>query len=205
VLGKRLPDDRETRAVKGTPMDQRLAQMLEPTVEAMGYELVRVRLSGARRKTLQIMAERPDGTMDVDACADLSRAVSALLDVEDPIDGEYALEVSSPGIDRPLTRLKDFTRWSGHLAKLELSEMIDGRRRFKGMLEGEENGEVLIRVEIEGGETETVRLPFAGLADARLVLTDALIEEDKRRAKARLEAMANEERSSTPNGSGDGS
>ncbi len=160
---------------QATPFDQRLEALLAPTVEAMGFEIVRVRLSGATRRVLQIMAERPDGTMSVDDCADLSRAVSAALDVEDPIDGEYTLEVSSPGLDRPLTRLKDFVNWAGYEAKLELSAAQDGRRRFKGRLRGVEGDSILLDAMGEGGQWETMGLPFAGLAEARLVITDDLL------------------------------
>jgi ribosome maturation factor RimP len=153
-------------------IDRRLAAIVQPTIEGMGYELVRLRLMGGRRATLQIMAERPEGWIEVEDCARISRAVSAVLDVEDPIEGEYVLEVSSPGIDRPLTRLKDFERWAGYEARLETSEAIDGRRRFRGVLAGVEDGEVL--VEIPEG---TIGLGFDLLADAKLVLTDALIAE----------------------------
>jgi ribosome maturation factor RimP len=153
------------------PLDRRIADIIAPTVEALGFALVRVRVMGGRRQTLQVMAERPDGRMEVDDCADLSRALSALLDVEDPIDREYTLEVSSPGIDRPLTRLDDFERWKGWTARLETDELIGGRKRFKGDLVGIEGDQVL--VEIEEGE---IALPFAALSDAKLVLTDDLIE-----------------------------
>lgn len=154
------------------PVDRRIAELIRPTVEGMGFELVRVRQMGGKRITLQIMAERPDGRMEVDDCADLSRALSAVLDVEDPIDREYALEVSSPGIDRPLTRLVDFDRWKGWVAKLETDELIGGRKRFKGELTGVEGEDVLVKLD----EGEDVRLPFPALTDAKLVLTDALIE-----------------------------
>jgi ribosome maturation factor RimP len=153
------------------PLDRRIADIITPTVEALGFTLVRVRVMGGKRQTLQVMAERPDGRMEVDDCADLSRALSALLDVEDPIDREYTLEVSSPGIDRPLTRLDDFDRWKGWTARLETDELIGGRKRFKGELVGIEGDQVL--VEIEEGE---IALPFAALSDAKLVLTDELIE-----------------------------
>jgi ribosome maturation factor RimP len=154
------------------PVDRRIAEVIRPTVEGMGFELVRVRLMGGKRITLQIMAERPDGRMEVDDCAALSHALSAVLDVEDPIDREYSLEVSSPGIDRPLTRPVDFERWKGWIAKLETDELIDGRKRFSGALEGLDGDEVLIA--LDGGTQ--ARIPFAALADAKLVLTDALIE-----------------------------
>ncbi|MEM9783474.1 MAG: ribosome maturation factor RimP [Pseudomonadota bacterium] len=162
--------------VAKAPIDQRLAEIIDPTVQAMGYGLVRLRLMGGKRSTLQIMAERPDGTMEVEDCARLSRAVSAVLDVEDPIQGAYTLEVSSPGIDRPLTRLEDFDRWEGFEARLETDELIEGRKRFKGILAGVEDGEVL--VEIEEG---TIGLDFGWLAEAKLVLTDDLITESLRR------------------------
>jgi ribosome maturation factor RimP len=151
-------------------IDRRIAALIAPTTEAMGFRLVRVRLMGGKRITLQIMAERPDGRMEVDDCAELSRALSALLDVEDPIDREYALEVSSPGIDRPLTRPEDFETWAGWVAKLETDELIDGRKRWKGVLRGVADG--LVRVETDTGEAT---VPFDALSDAKLVLTDELI------------------------------
>ena len=160
-----------------TPLDRRIAGIIRPTVEAMGLELVRVRVMGGKGVTLQIMAERPDGTMEIEDCATLSRELSVLLDVEDPIDREYNLEVSSPGIDRPLTRLADFETYAGHEAKLETADMIDGRKRFKGVLLGLEDGRIKIRVEALGDAL----LDFEDLADAKLVLTDALIEESLRR------------------------
>ncbi len=156
--------------VAKAPMDRRLASIVTPTIESMGYELVRLRYMGGRKPTLQIMAERPDGGIEVEDCARISRALSAVLDVEDPIEGEYSLEVSSPGIDRPLTRLKDFAAHAGDLAKLQTAELIDGRKNFKGTLRGTEGEDVLIEIE-EG----TIGLPFDWLTDAKLVLTDALI------------------------------
>jgi ribosome maturation factor RimP len=160
-------------------IDRRLAAIVTPTIEGLGFELVRLRLMSGRRAVLQIMAEKPEGGIEVEDCARISRAVSAVLDVEDPISGEYTLEVSSPGIDRPLTRLKDFDRYAGYEARLETSEMIDGRRRFKGMLAGVQDGEVL--VEIPEG---TIGLAYDMLADAKLVLTDALIAESLAGRKA---------------------
>ncbi len=153
-------------------IDRRIAAIVTPTIESLGFELVRLRLMSGKRMVLQIMAERPDGGIEVEDCAKISRQVSAVLDVEDPISGEYVLEVSSPGIDRPLTRLKDFETWAGYEAKLETVELIDGRRRFKGVLQGVEDGEVLIEIP-EG----TIGLDYDMLADAKLVLTDALIAE----------------------------
>ena len=160
-------------------MDRRLAEIITPVIEGMGFELVHVRFMGGKTKTVQIMAERPQGGIEVDECADISNAVSATLDVEDPIEDAYTLDVSSPGIDRPLTRLKDFETFEGYEAKLETQEMIDGRKQFKGTLAGVEGDEVLINVE-EG----TIGLQFDWLADAKLVLTDELIREMLRQRKA---------------------
>ena len=160
-------------------MDRRFAEIITPVIEDMGFELVRIRLMGGKTETVQIMAERPEGGIEVDDCARISTEVSAVLDVEDPVSDAYTLEVSSPGIDRPLTRLKDFATFEGYEAKLETSEMIDGRKRFKGMLAGVEGDEVLINVE-EG----TIGLKFDWLSDAKLVLTDELITEMLRQRKA---------------------
>lgn len=164
-------------------MDRRLSEILTPVIEGMGFEVVRIRLMGGMAKTLQIMVDRPDGGIEVDECALISTAISAVLDVEDPLEDAYALEVSSPGIDRPLTRLKDFETWEGYEARLETTEVIDGRRRFKGVLAGIEGDEVLINLE-EGAETLTVGLNFDWLSDAKLVLTDELIREMLRARKA---------------------
>lgn len=168
-----------TELVAKAAIDRRLAEIIQPVIEGMGFELVRVRLMGGEYKTMQIMVQRPDGGIDVDECAQISTAVSAVLDVEDPITDNYTLEVSSPGIDRPLTRLKDFDDWQGHEAKIETTEMIDGQRRFKGMLAGTNGDEVLI--EIPQG---TIGLKFDWLSDAKLVLTDELIREMLRQKKA---------------------
>ncbi len=153
-------------------MDRRLAEIITPVIEDMGFELVRVRLMSGKTSTLQIMADRPEGGIEVDDCADISTALSAILDVEDPILDEYVLEVSSPGIDRPLTRLKDFDAFEGYEAKIETTELIDGRRRFKGELAGIEGSEILINLP-EG----TIGLQFDWLSDAKLVLTDELIKD----------------------------
>ncbi|WP_368185511.1 ribosome maturation factor RimP [Aestuariibius sp. HNIBRBA575] len=157
-------------------MDRRVAEIITPVIEDMGYELVRVRLQGGTAPILQIMAQRPDGSIEVDDCAKISTEISAVLDVEDPIIEAYTLEVSSPGIDRPLTRLKDFDRWDGYVAKIETSELIDGRRRFKGNLAGTEGDDVLIEIEDQGQDV-TIGLKFDWLSDAKLVLTDELIRE----------------------------
>jgi len=153
-------------------MDRRIAEIATPVIEGMGFELVRVRLMTGKQSILQIMAQKPDGTMDVDDCARISTELGAVLDVEDPVSDEYTLEVSSPGIDRPLTRLKDFDQWQGSEAKIETTELIDGRRRFKGMLAGIDGDDVLIEIE-EG----TIGLRFDWLSDAKLVLTDELIRD----------------------------
>ncbi len=161
-----------------------MAEIITPVIEGMGFELVRVRLMSGKTKTLQIMAERPEGGIEVDNCADISTAVSAILDVEDPIEDNYTLEVSSPGIDRPLTRLKDFDTWQGYEAKLETDDLIDGRRRFKGVLAGIEGSEVLINLPDQDGQDVTLGLEFDWLSDAKLVLTDELITEMLRQRKA---------------------
>ena len=160
-------------------IDRRMAEIITPVIEDLGYELVRVRLMSGKESTLQIMADRPQGGIEVDDCAKISHALSAALDVEDPILEPYTLEVSSPGIDRPLTRLKDFEMFEGYEAKIETDELIDGRRRFKGALAGVDGDEVLINVD-EG----TIGLQFDWLNDAKLVLTDDLIKEMLRQRKA---------------------
>ncbi len=164
-------------------IDRRLAEIITPVLQDMGFELVRVRLMSGKMTTLQIMADRPDGGIEVDDCAAISNAVSATLDVEDPILDAYTLEVSSPGIDRPLTRLKDFDMFEGYEAKLETAELIDGRRRFKGELAGVEGDEVLINIDQDGAPV-TIGLQFDWLSDAKLVLTDELIKEMLRQRKA---------------------
>ncbi len=161
-----------------TSIDRRLAEVITPVIEDLGFELVRVRLMAGKTRTLQIMAERPGGGIEVDDCARISTAVSATLDVEDPVEDAYTLEVSSPGIDRPLTRLKDFKDWEGYEAKIETTELIDGRRRFKGMLDGVEGSEVLLEID-EG----TIGLQYDWLSDAKLVLTDELIRDVLRQRK----------------------
>lgn len=154
-------------------LQQRVEALIAPSLEAMGYELVRVMFQGKTRPTLQVMAERADGAaMTVDDCAEISRSLSALLDVEDPIQGGYVLEISSPGIDRPLTREKDFLAWVGHETKVESLVAVDGRKRFRGTLLGlDDEGQV--RIETEAGVTV---IPRTDIKIAKLVLTDALID-----------------------------
>lgn len=163
-----------TDLIAKTAIDRRLAEIIQPVIEGMGYELVRIRLQGGRTATLQIMADRPEGGINVEDCADISTAVSATLDVEDPLEDAYHLEVSSPGIDRPLTRLKDFATFEGYDVRLETNQPIDGRKRFKGVLAGVEGDEILLNIE-ERGETHTIGLNFDLLSDAKLLLTDELI------------------------------
>ena len=150
--------------------------LLVPAVKAAGYRLVRLRLMGGKRKTLQILAERPDGQMDVEDCARLSRTLSEVLEATDPIAEEYVLEVSSPGIDRPLTAPEDFRRFAGHDARVELVHGIEGRRRFKGRLIGLEGDDVLMDVADEK-ENRRARFPYSDISEAKLVLTDRLIQE----------------------------
>ncbi len=162
-----------------TDLLRRIEEIVTPTIVGMGYELVRISMS--RGGTLQIMIEPADGRpMDVEDCATLSRALSAVLDVEDPISGAYTLEVSSPGIDRPLTREKDYVRWAGHLARVETARPIDGRRRFKGTLLGLENGSVKLKLD-DGKEAH---LPLSAVSKAKLELTDALLDEHRRAGAA---------------------
>jgi ribosome maturation factor RimP len=154
--------------------------------EAQGYEIVRLRLmGGSAARRLQIMAERPDGDMNVEDCTRLSRAVSQVMDAADPISGEYLLEVSSPGIDRPLTRLMDFETYDGLEARLELDRLAEGRKRFKGVLAGVEDGAVGIDLE---GEAETAMIPFSWIVEAKLVLTDDLMKRGADERAARLQA-----------------
>lgn len=149
----------------------RLISIIEPTIDAMGYELVRVQIQGNRRQTVQVMADRKDGApISVEDCSDISHAVSAVLDVEDPISGAYNLEISSPGIDRPLTRLKDFAAWAGFECKIEAKGIQDGRKRYAGKLLGLDGTDVLALV-----DGEEFRVPFDAISKAKLVLTDELI------------------------------
>ncbi len=172
-----------TELIAKTAIDRRLADIVTPVIEGLGFELVRIRLMGGKTRILQIMADKPEGGIEVDDCGAISTAVSAVLDVEDPIEDNYILEVSSPGIDRPLTRLKDFDMWKGWEARVETTELIDGRRRFKGILQGTEGNEVLIEIE-DSGETLTIGLQFDWLSDAKLILTEDLITEMLRQKKA---------------------
>ena len=170
-----------------TAEDQRLLELLDPVAEATGYGIVRLRLMGGdQRRRLQIMAEQADGTMLVEDCAALARAVSEVLDAVDPIKDEYTLEVSSPGVDRPLTRLEDFDVYAGHEVRIELDRLAENRKRFKGVLAGVQDGQVAVDLE---GEEETALIPFAWISEAKLVITDQLM---KRGAEARAARLARE-------------
>lgn len=151
--------------------EQQLETLLSPILDAMGYDMVRVQISGSKRPTMQVMAERRDGVaMTVDDCAEISRAISAVLDVEDPFDSAYSLEVSSPGIDRPLVRPADYERFQGFEARIELRDPLAGQRRFKGRLDGVKDGRILLNQ-----EGTTVELPLVQVQRAKLILTDELI------------------------------
>ena len=173
----------DARFIGETGLAAQIAAIAEPVLADLGFRLVRVVLSGRNGSTVQIMAERPDGMLTVEECAEISRRLSPVLDAHDPIHGQYTLEVSSPGIDRPLVRPSDFEAWAGHEAKIEMKELISGRKRFRGMLEGVEGDEVRIEVEIDQIGRQVVGLPVGLIGEARLVLTDELIRETLRRTK----------------------
>lgn len=180
-----LDDPNEPRLITETGVAARVAAIASGVLGALGYRLVRVKVTNRDGGTLQIMAERPDGTMSIDDCEAASRALSPVLDVEDPISSAYRLEMSSPGIDRPLVRQSDFVRWAGHEVKVEMARPVDGRKRFRGILIGAEDGIAVVRrLDAPATEEPTVRLPVADIHDAKLMLTDALIREALRAAKA---------------------
>lgn len=197
--------DQEPRLVVESGVALRVAAIIEPAIVDLGYRLVRVRVSAQNGCTLQIMAERPDGTMNVEGCEEISQAVSPALDVDDPIQAAYHLEVSSPGIDRPLVRASDFERWAGHLAKVDTSEIVAGRKRFRGILRGVAGQDALLtRDDAKSEEERDVAIPMRAIAEARLVLTDALVTESLRRGKSGLppEMPAAEEIASPKKGRG---
>jgi ribosome maturation factor RimP len=174
----------EPRLIIEQGVAARVAAIATPVLTGLGYRLVRVRVSGTSGCTVQIMAERPDGTMAIEDCEAASRALSPVFDVEDPIDREYRLEISSPGIDRPLVRRSDFERNAGHEMKVEMAVAREGRKRFRGLLLGvEDEAARLRRSDLAEGEVSDVLLPIADMAEARLVLTDALVAESLRRGK----------------------
>lgn len=160
-----------------------VADIAEPVLADLGFRLVRVQVMGREPKTVQIMAERPDGTMTVGDCEKVSRQLSPVFDVHEPVSGAYRLEVSSPGIDRPLVRPSDFEAWKGHIAKLELTEPVGGRKRFRGTLAGFDDGEVRIEVDLPDVGEQELGFPVALIAEARLVLTEELVRDALRRAK----------------------
>ncbi len=171
--GQVLPAEAAAFSLTSEGKAAEVERLIAPTVADLGFEIVRVQLGGGqRRPTLQVMIERPDGSLAIEDCVAVSHAVSALLEVEDPIDGAYELEVSSPGIDRPLTRAKDFLRWAGYEAKVELKLPIEGRRRIKGRLIGLEGTDVILA---EAAGQPQVRLPLSAIGKAKLVLTDDLL------------------------------
>ena len=172
----------DTHLVAPSGVARKVFDLLRGPAEGIGFEIVRIRFGLQDGHTLQIMAERADGSMSVEDCEELSRTLSAVLDVEDPIPGEYNLEVSSAGIDRPLTRPKDFERWQGFEAKIELTEAVGGRKRFRGVLQGVEDGEVLVECDVEGfSEPQVLGLPFQKVSEAKLVMSDDLIRESLKR------------------------
>jgi ribosome maturation factor RimP len=184
------PEAGEARIIIETGLDRRIAEIIEPVLVSMGYKLVRARLMNQNGLTLQVMAERNDGTMTVADCEDVSMAISPVLDVEDPVDKAYHLEVSSPGIDRPMVRKSDFERWSGHIVKCETSILVENRKRFRGKItEVDTDGFTLERDQVAYGEEPRVKIPFNALSEAKLVLTDDLIR-DALRADKQAKAQA---------------
>lgn len=162
-------------------LEERIEKLVAPAIAAAGFDLIRIRITGKETRTLQIMAERADHTMSAEDCAILSRALSPILEEADPIDGAYRLEISSPGIDRPLVRLRDYHDWQGYEAKIEIDRMIEGRKKFKGVLAGVDGDNICLAVE---GEEETALIPFAWISAAKLTLSDELIRESLRASKS---------------------
>ncbi|MGW9230093.1 ribosome maturation factor RimP [Pseudorhizobium sp. NPDC055634] len=185
--------ENEPRIIIETGLDLRVAEIIEPVLSGMGYRLIRVRMLNQNGLTLQIMAERHDGTMTVEDCEAISTAISPVLDVEDPIDKAYHLEVSSPGIDRPMVRKSDFSRWQGHIVKCETSIMVDNRKRFRGKItEANEEGFTIERDQVAYGEAPSVTIPFSALSEAKLILTDDLIRDALRADKLAKAQAANQ-------------
>jgi ribosome maturation factor RimP len=191
TIATHAPPSEEARAdtrrfLRETGVAAEIAAIVEPVLEDLGFRLVRVKVQGGGHdRIVQLMAERADGSITIDDCEAISKQVSPVLDVADPITGSYRLEVSSPGIDRPLVRPSDFEDWAGHEAKIELTEQIDGRRKFKGVLEGFEEGEIRITADTGEHGIQHLGLPVHLIADAKLVLTDELVREALARAKQR--------------------
>ncbi|MFN3687116.1 ribosome maturation factor RimP [Salinarimonas sp.] len=188
-----MTDRTEERLITESGVAARVAAIVEPVIVDLGFRLVRVKVSGQNGCTVQIMAERPDGTMSVADCETVSRAVSPALDVDDPIDRAYHLEISSPGIDRPLVRPGDFERWAGHEAKIEMAVAQDGRKRYRGIVRGVDGERALVELPDAKDEAERIaRLPLAEIGEARLVLTDELVRESLRRGTAPSQEGADE-------------
>jgi ribosome maturation factor RimP len=183
----------DKRFLRESGSDGQVADLIEPALADLGFRLVRVRIMGREEQTLQIMAERNDGTVTIEDCVEISRQLSPLLDAHDPISGKYHLEVSSPGIDRPLVRPSDFEDWSGYEVKVELNQMLDGRKRFRGKIEGYADGELRLEVDLDQIGVQVIGLPLTLIAEARLVLTDDLVRESLRRNKAAARAPGEEE------------
>ncbi|MEZ5815912.1 MAG: ribosome maturation factor RimP [Hyphomicrobiaceae bacterium] len=197
---------REERFIKETGAAAAIAELTEPVLESLGFRLVLVRILSGQGTILEIMAERPDGSMTIEDCRTVSLALSPVLDVHDPLPGSYRLQISSPGIDRPLVRPSDFDQWAGFEARIELKEMIDGRRRFRGVVEGFEDGEA--RIEVDLGNEHGVKLlglPIGLISEAKLVLTDDLVRESLRRSKQVLAELEAEGASGMSEAGGDGS
>jgi len=174
----------EPRLVTETGVEARIAHIVEPVAEGLGFRLVRVRVSSLNGITVQIMAERPDGTMSVGDCETLSRDISPAMDVDDPMDAAYNLEVSSPGIDRPLVRRSDFVKAIGHEVKIELAQPLDGRKRFRGLITAVEGDDLVLELEKSKlGGVQAATLSLGDIGEAKLVLTDELIRETLRREK----------------------
>ena len=180
-----MANERDNRIIKETGVAARVATIVEPVIEDLGFHLVRVKVSSTNGCTVQIMAERTDGTMAVSDCETVSRAISPVLDLEDPVSQAYYLEVSSPGIDRPLVRASDFERWTGYDAKIEMAVPQAGRKRYRGFIRGVRDGTVAVELpDVKEGEEALVQLPLTDIGEARLVLTDDLIRESLRRGTA---------------------
>lgn len=190
--------DNDPRLVAEPGLPARVAAIAEPVLEGLGYRLVRVKVSGADGGTVQIMAERPDGSMTVEDCENASRALSPVLDVADPIERAYRLEVSSPGLDRPLVRKSDFERYAGHLARIEMEIPVDGRKRFRGLLLGTQGDMARLRRDDAENEAPEALLRIGDMSEAKLLLTDDLVAQALRREKAAKrqarEARKNERR-----------
>jgi ribosome maturation factor RimP len=175
--------DRRFATESGT--ERQIADLAEPVLGELGFRLVRVKVSGRDGGTVQVMADRPDGRMTIDDCATISRKLSPLLDALDPMPGGYRLEVSTPGIDRPLVRPSDFASWTGHEAKVELKELVSGRKRFRGRIEGVGEGEALLRIELAGeDEPQTIGIPFSLISEAKLVAGEDAVRADLTAKKA---------------------